>query len=59
VGAAYLSVSAFVREGDKHWLAFADVGTLTLIGLLGMLSVVFLIALPLAGRRLADDAERL
>jgi len=56
VGMVLLSASALVHHpGDGIWLALTGLGTLTLVGLLGLLTVTFIIALPLAGRRLADE----
>jgi len=59
VGAALLSASAWVHEGDDLWLILINIGILTLLGLLGLLTTVFIFALSFAGRRLAAEAERL
>ena len=59
VGAVLLSASAYAHEGDAFWLAPLGLGMLTLIGLLGLVTVTSIFALPLAGRRLAAGAERL
>jgi RsiW-degrading membrane proteinase PrsW (M82 family) len=59
VGAVLLSASALAHEGDVLWLALLSLGMVTLIGLLGLLTVTFIFALPFAGRRLAAEAERL
>jgi RsiW-degrading membrane proteinase PrsW (M82 family) len=58
VGAVLLSASAYAHEGDPFRLAPLGLGMLTLIGLLGFLTVASIFALPLAGRRLAAGAER-
>jgi hypothetical protein len=59
VGVVLLSASAWAHEGDDLWLALTGLGTLMLIGLLGSLAVVFIFALPLAGRMLVAGPERL
>jgi RsiW-degrading membrane proteinase PrsW (M82 family) len=57
VGAVLLSAIAWAHSESELWLALAGVGMLTLIVLLGLLTVAFIFALPLGGRRLADQAE--
>jgi len=59
VGVVLLSASAWAHGGDDLWLALTGLGTLTLMGLLGSLTVAFVFALLFAGRRLAAGAERL
>lgn len=59
VGTVLLSASAFSCAGDDLWIALTSLGTLMLGGLLGLLTVAFLVALPIVGRRLADEAEQL
>ncbi len=59
VGTALLGAGALAHAGGGIWLALTGLGALTFVGLLGLLTVTFIIALPFAGRRLADEAERL
>jgi RsiW-degrading membrane proteinase PrsW (M82 family) len=59
IGAVLLSASAYAHGGDAFWLAPLGLGMLALIGLLGLLTVTSIFALPLAGRRLAAESERL
>jgi RsiW-degrading membrane proteinase PrsW (M82 family) len=57
VGAVLLSAVAWAYGESELGLALAGVGMLTLIVLLGLLTVAFIFALPLSSRRLADRAE--
>jgi hypothetical protein len=59
MGAALLSVAALAHEGDKLWQASAGLGTLMSLGLLAVLTVVFLLALVAAGQRLAAGSGHL
>jgi len=56
VGAGFLSASAMVHEGNTLALTLIGIGILTLVGLLGSLTMVFVAVLVVAGRRLADEA---
>jgi hypothetical protein len=58
VGVVLLGASTLARAGDKVWYALAGVGTLALVGMLGLLTVAFILALSLAGRKLADESQR-
>ena len=53
VGVVILSANALAHAGDRSWLTLAGLGALALLGLLGLLTVAFAFALPLAGQRLA------
>jgi RsiW-degrading membrane proteinase PrsW (M82 family) len=57
--AVLLSAGALVHGGNDIWLAMAGLGTFTVLGLLGLLTVTFVFALPFAGRQLATGAEQL
>ncbi len=59
MGAVLLSVGALAHEGDKLWRASAGLGTLMSLGLLAVLTVVFLLALVAAGQRLAAGSDPL
>jgi len=59
MGAALLSVGALAHEGDELWRASAGLGTLMFLGLLVVLTVVFLLALTAAGQRLAAGSDHL
>jgi RsiW-degrading membrane proteinase PrsW (M82 family) len=59
VGAVLLSASTFAHKRDGLGLALLSLGMLAVVGLLGLLTVMSIFALPLAGRRLAARAERL
>ena len=58
VGAVLLGASVWAHEGDDLWLALAGIGTLTLVGLVGSLTAIFVFVLPLAGRELASGVEQ-
>jgi len=58
MGAVLLSASALTHAGDGIWLALTGLGILTLGGLLGLLTLMFFIALLFAGRRLADEQQK-
>ena len=57
IGAVLLSVGLAAHEGDERWLTLSSSGTLVILGLLVSLTVAFVLALPAAGRRLAEQAE--
>jgi len=59
VGIVLLSASLLTHEVSGLGLALKSLGLLTFVGTLGLLTVMFIIALLLAGRMLADQAERL
>jgi RsiW-degrading membrane proteinase PrsW (M82 family) len=59
VGTVLLSARAYAHEGGPFQLAPLGLGMVMLIGLLGLLTVTSIFALPLAGRGLAAGAERL
>lgn len=58
VGVVLLGASTLARVGDKVWYALAGIGILALVGMLGLLTVAFILALFLAGRKLADETQR-
>jgi hypothetical protein len=58
VGVVLLGASTLARAGDKVWYALAGIGTLALVGMLGLLTVAFILALFLAGRKLAGGSQR-
>lgn len=58
VSAALLGVSVLLHERDVTWVAFAGLGLLTIVGVLGVLAVAFIVALSFAARGLAAQAER-
>lgn len=58
VGVAFLSVGLMAQEGRAVQITFALLGMLTLLGLLALLTGIFLVALIAAGRRLAAQAEQ-
>jgi hypothetical protein len=58
VGVVLLSATMLAHEGDEFWITVAGLGTLALLGLLVLLTVASIIALPFIGRRLAAEAER-
>ena len=53
VSAALLSAGALIHGDNNIWLAIAGLGMLAALSLLLALTVTFVFALPLAGRRLA------
>ncbi len=56
VGVVILGSSALLYEGrDDLRLVLAGLGTLTLVGLIGLMTVSFIVALVLAGQKLAAD----
>jgi hypothetical protein len=59
MGTVLLSVGALAHEGDELWRASAGLGTLMLLGLLAVLTVVFLLALTTVGQRLAAGSGHL
>ena len=59
VGTVLLRAGALVHEGDAGWGTLAPLGVVILVGLLGLLSIGAVIALPLAGRRLAEEVDQL
>lgn len=58
-GTAILAAGALEHEGNTFWSALIGLGMLALTGWLGLLCVTFVVALALAGRRLAGEAKRL
>jgi hypothetical protein len=58
-GTVILSASALEHEGNALLSSLMGLGMLALLAWLGLLGVTFLVALILAGRRLASEAERL
>ena len=59
VSAALLSVSVLTHGGSGIWPAIAGLGMFIILGVLGLLTVTFIFALPLAGRKLAADIKQL
>ncbi|MFQ6102239.1 MAG: hypothetical protein ACE5OS_13545 [Anaerolineae bacterium] len=59
VGVVLMNSSALLYEGDDLWLALVGLGMLALVGSLGLMTVAFIAALTVAGRRLANEAEQL
>jgi len=57
VGAAFLSAGALVHGGESLRVGLASLGILALLGTLGLLTVVFVVALFIAGRRLASETS--
>ena len=58
VSAVLLSASALIHDGNSIWLPVTSLGTLTSIGLIGLLTVACALAIPLAGRKLAAEARQ-
>lgn len=58
VGLMLLSANTLAHAGDGFGLALAGLGALALLGLLGLLTVAFMVALPLVGCRLAARVEQ-
>ncbi len=58
VSMVILSANALAHTGDKVWSAFAGIGILALVGILGLLTVAFTLALFFAGRKLAGKLQR-
>ena len=59
INAVLLSASALVHGGNDIWLAIVSLGGLTVLGLLGLLTVTFVVALPFAGRKLVAETKQL
>ncbi|MCP4536003.1 MAG: PrsW family intramembrane metalloprotease [Chloroflexi bacterium] len=59
VSAVLLSASVLIHGENSIWPAIAGLGTLIVLGGLGLLSVTFIFALPLVGRKLAADTKQL
>ena len=59
VSAVLLSASALVHSGNDIWPAIAGLGMLIVLGMLALLTVTFVVALPLIGRKLAADTKQL
>jgi RsiW-degrading membrane proteinase PrsW (M82 family) len=57
-GAAFLGIGALEHKGDVLWQALVGLGTSALLALLGTLSLMSVVVLPLVGRRLADEGIR-
>jgi hypothetical protein len=58
VGVVILSASALLYEGKNDLrFALAGLGTFTLLGLLGLMTVASIVALVVAGRKLVDRVE--
>jgi hypothetical protein len=53
VSAVLLSASTLSRGKDGAWSALAGLGTMAILGLLGALTLAFMVALPWLGRKLA------
>jgi hypothetical protein len=58
VSVVLLSVSALIPESNAVWLPVTSLGTLASVGLIGLLTVVCALAIPLAGRKLAAEARQ-
>jgi RsiW-degrading membrane proteinase PrsW (M82 family) len=58
VSAVLLSASALAHDGNSIWLPVAGLGTLTSVGLIALLTVACALAIPLAGRKLAAEAQQ-
>lgn len=58
VSATLLSASALTQRGGDIWRPIAGLGMLTGAGLLGLLTLTFVFAVPFAGRKLAAEAKR-
>jgi RsiW-degrading membrane proteinase PrsW (M82 family) len=58
VSATLLSVSALTQRGGDIWRSVAGLGMLTGLGLLGLLTLAFVFAVPFAGRKLAAEARQ-
>jgi hypothetical protein len=58
-GTMILSAFALEHEGNALLSSLIEIGMLALVAWLGLLGVTFLVALILAGKRLASEAERL
>jgi RsiW-degrading membrane proteinase PrsW (M82 family) len=59
MSAVFLSASVLVLGGNDVWPAIAGLAILIVLGLLGLLTVTFVFALPLVGRKLATDIKQL
>jgi hypothetical protein len=59
ISAVLLSASMLTHGEGGVWFAIAGLGTLTALGLLGSLTVAFVFALPLVGRKLAAETKQL
>jgi hypothetical protein len=57
VGVVLLSVSTLARAGDRIWYALAGIGIVALVGMLGLLTVAFILALFLIGRKLVNGGQ--
>jgi hypothetical protein len=58
VSAVLLSASALIHDGTAAWLPVTGFGTLISLGLIGLLTVVCALAIPLVGRKLAAEARQ-
>jgi RsiW-degrading membrane proteinase PrsW (M82 family) len=58
VSAVLLSASALIHDGTATWLPVTGLGTLISLGLIGLLTVVCALAIPLVGRKLAAEARQ-
>ena len=59
ISAVLLSASMLIHGEGGAWFAIAGLGTLIVLGLLGSLTVAFVSALPLVGRKLAAETKQL
>ena len=57
INAVLLSAGALVHGGNDIWLAIVSLGGVTVLGLLGLLTVTFAVALPFAGRKLVAETK--
>ena len=59
INAVLLSAGALVHGENDIWLAIVSLGGVTVLGLLGLLIVTFVVALPFAGRKLVAETKQL
>jgi RsiW-degrading membrane proteinase PrsW (M82 family) len=57
VSAVILSASTLIHDSNAIWLPVTGLGTLVSVGLIGLMTVACALAIPLAGRKLAAEAQ--